>query len=170
MTKKELETLVSELQAKLAEKDTAVNPAVAPAAAEGQFTYLLKNAVPFAKTAVSGTGKFIDRHFFALAFVFLMLFFSAHFKGIDTANWFKFDWLFNPTINASLIQKVIPDGEDRDSFRIRIRKLFETEYASDEQFQSDYRQTTSEFRWRYPALKELIIRNKDELKKFVSEK
>jgi hypothetical protein len=74
--------------------------------------------------------------------------------------------MFSVQINNALIQKIIPDKTDRVRFIDRIQKLFERDYANEDQFESDYRQTTADFRYKYPALREKVIRNKKQLTEF----
>jgi hypothetical protein len=76
--------------------------------------------------------------------------------------------MFSVQINNALIQKIIPDKTDRTRFIDRIQKLFERDYANEDQFESDYRQTTADFRYKYPALREKVIRNKKQLTEFTT--
>jgi hypothetical protein len=76
--------------------------------------------------------------------------------------------MFSVQINNALIQKIIPDKTERTRFIDRVHKLFEQDYANDDQFESDYRQTTADFRYKYPALREKVIRNKNQLTEFIN--
>jgi hypothetical protein len=75
--------------------------------------------------------------------------------------------IFSVQINNALIQKIIPDKTDRTRFIDRIQKLFEQEYAGEDQFESDYRQSTADFRYKYPELRTKPIKNKKQLTEFI---
>jgi hypothetical protein len=114
--------------------------------------------------AVFGTFKaFVIRHFQVIIIVFLMLY---AFGGAKLFENF-IGKMFTVQVNNALIQKVITDKTDRTRFVDRIRKLFEREYVNEDQFESDYRQTTADFRYKYPALREKAIRNKKQLTDFI---
>jgi hypothetical protein len=115
---------------------------------------------------VFGTFKaFVIKHFQTIIIVFLMVY---AFGGAKLFENF-IGKMFTVQVNNALIQRVITDKTDRTRFVDRIRKLFDREYVNEDQFESDYRQTTADFRYKYPALRAKAIRNKKQLTDFIGE-
>jgi hypothetical protein len=108
--------------------------------------------------------SFVAKHFQTIIIVALL------FYALGGAKLFEnvIGRMFSVQINNALIQKIIPDKTDRVRFIDRIQKLFERDYANEDQFESDYRQTTADFRYKYPALREKVIRNKNQLTEFTT--
>ena len=115
------------------------------------------------KTIWNTAKVFVTKHFQTIIIVALLFYALGGFKLFENV----IGKMFSVQINNALIQKIIPDKKDRTRFIDRIQKLFEREYANADQFESDYRQTTADFRYKYPALREKVIRNKKQLNDFV---
>jgi hypothetical protein len=152
---------MSEPKPKTAETmtETEVKLLIAQALAE----YEQERSKQAGKTMWNTAKVFVTKHFqtiFILALLFYALGGMKLFENIIGK-------MFSVQINNAVIQRIIPDKKDRTRFVDRIQKLFDQEYVNEDQFESDYRQTTADFRYKYPALREKAIRNKKQLNDFV---
>ncbi|GHT26838.1 hypothetical protein FACS18942_05050 [Planctomycetales bacterium] len=75
---------------------------------------------------------------------------------------------FNIQINNAVIQRIIPNNEQK-SFIERIQRIFKSEYNTKEEFAADYRMSTSDFRYKYPELRKVNIESKETLQKFIGQ-
>lgn len=111
--------------------------------------------------------SFVVKHFQTICIVALLFYSLGGISGGIKLFENVIGKMFDVQVNNALIQRIIPDGEDRTRFVDRIKKLFDQEYANDDQFESDYRQTTADFRYKYPQLREHSIRSKEQLADFL---
>jgi methyl-accepting chemotaxis protein len=117
-------------------------------------------------SAWNKTKQFVVKNLWMILFFALLFYTFGGFRMFENLIG-KF---FNFQFNTAVIQRIIPDNADRQGFIERIQKLFDKEYANDDQFESDYRQTTADFRNEYPKLREIIIKNKEQLREFIGKK
>jgi hypothetical protein len=115
------------------------------------------------KTTWNTVKSFVVKNFQMIFIVALLFYALGGFKFFENV----IGKIFSVQINNAVIQRIIPDKKDRTRFIERIQKLFDQDYANDDQFESDYRQTTADFRYKYPALRDKVIRNKNQLSAFV---
>jgi hypothetical protein len=132
--------------------------------AQAILEYDKERAAKADKTMWNTLKSFVTKHFQTILIIALLIYALGGAKLFENI----IGKMFSVQINNALIQKIIPDKTDRVRFIDRIQKLFEREYASEDQFESDYRQTTADFRYKYPALRDKVIRNKNQLSDFVN--